>query len=194
MNIDMSHVEASIRRFYKSATVLAKSASGIQQGEMEFYPVIVGKSPNFMAFTSPGGETDPDFLTPYIVNASFCLEILIKSVIYYGSGEWVRGHDLIKLYEQVDPKVKRVVNESFKKACANNRHYRAIQKQAKSDIGYKLTWSMVGVLSASSKAFESWRYAFDNSQNNSCFMGFGEAYDVLNREKERLRVKFESTS
>lgn len=191
MNINVTHLEASIRRFHSAATVLAEKASGLSVDEMEFFPIIIGESPNFMAKTSPTGIANPDFFTPFIVNASFSLEILLKAILYYETGEWETGHNLIKLYEKVSTPIKREANESFKKLTSSNKHYRDAQKQSKSLLGKDFKWNLASVLSCSSRAFENWRYAFEESTKNSGFYGYQEAFEVLSSAKEKVKLAAE---
>ncbi|HAS6385906.1 TPA: hypothetical protein RZA60_003311 [Vibrio vulnificus] len=184
-NIDCKHLEKNILRFHKAATTLALKASGVKsEFELLHYPVFVAKGSVIEVYTC--GEPDEDFFTAFIVNASFTLEMLLKAIIYYESGEWKSGHNLITLYQEVSTDSKRVINNRFKELCKLNGAYGRPLNQMQANVGTKIKLNMVEVLRASSTAFESWRYAFDTTRNNPSFVAYGEAYRALTERKESI--------
>ncbi|MFZ6674107.1 hypothetical protein [Undibacterium sp. Xuan67W] len=187
MNVNVAHLEAQIRRFHKATVVLAEKASNSQIDQMKYFPIIIGKTPNILVATSSIGEPDSDFYTPYIVNATFSLEILLKAIIYYETKVWETGHNLVKLYENISTPVKREANDSFKKLCDANKDFKEIKRHAKEILGHELKLNLTNLLLCSSRAFETWRYAFDDNSKNVCFFGYGDAFDVLWDAKEKIR-------
>ena len=188
MAIDIIHVEASIRRFNKTALMLAARSSGISEEELKTFPVIVSKGTNIWAITVSKSKPDSDFYTPYIVNASFCLEILIKLILYYETKKWVRGHNLLRLYEQISTDIKKRINETFKIHHKKNEYYKKISKMIKNEASINIKWNVASLLALSSNAFENWRYAFDKGKSKSCFIGYGEIYEALYEAKNHLSV------
>jgi hypothetical protein len=84
---------------------------------------------------------------PFVVNATFSVELYLKAVLnIYGVKAW--GHDLGKLYREV-PEAGKVVFE-----------------QAATDVAprYSLETgeAYIGILENLSKAFEQWRYIYEN--------------------------------
>ncbi|MDH3353874.1 MAG: hypothetical protein OEL79_01520, partial [Chromatiales bacterium] len=146
----------------------------------------VSKENYIWAITESKGKTDSDFYTPYIVNASFCLEILLKSIIYYEKDEWVHGHNLVNLYSKISTNVKKEINDSFKRNHKANTIYKEALKVIKHEASISITWNVASLLDRASNAFENWRYAFDKNKQKSCFIGYDELYKVLTEAKEKI--------
>jgi hypothetical protein len=190
--INIFHANKSIDRFHKCATVLAERALGIMPGNMRAYPMMFASGNEHMIVAN-SNKIDPDIVIPYIVNAAFTLELLLKVIIFYERQSWELSHDLISLYEKISADTKEIINNNFKVKCKKNSMLRTISKSVKNELGYEVKWTMSKVLHESSKAFESWRYAFDSELHNPSLYGYGEAYEVLFNVKETLRSKYEST-
>jgi len=189
MAIHLDHVKSSIRRFNKTAKILAAKASGSTEEGLTLFPVIVVKDNKVLCITLSNNEPDSDFYTPYVVNASFFLEILIKLILFYEKGEWVTGHNLLNLFEQVSTEIKALINETFENRYKQQENYKKISKMIKQEISIKITWNVASLLALSSNAFEHWRYAFDVGKNKSCFIGYGEIYDALTEARHYLENK-----
>ncbi|WP_143764284.1 hypothetical protein [Cognaticolwellia mytili] len=186
MDINTIHLEKNIERFHKASISLAEKASGVMESDLKFFPIIIGKSPKFMGITSPNGKRDPEYFTPFIVNASFTLEMLIKAIIFYEGNGWQTGHDLIALYQMISTKSKKKANTLLKKYFSDNQYYKGVLEQINKEFDLKIKFNMADILHASSSAFESWRYAFDNQKTNSSFIGYGEAYLALSKVKNAI--------
>jgi len=187
MAIDIEHVEASIRRFHKTTNVLAAKATGVSEENLLMYPVIVCDGSKIYAATfSTQRKPDSDFYTPYIVNGSFCLEMLLKIIIYYEQEVWIKGHNLLRLFEQISEPNKNYINVEFSKLVKDAAGLDEVSKFVMNEVGIKIEWNLASVLAMSSDAFENWRYAFDLGKNKSCFLGYEQAYGALSNVKCRL--------
>lgn len=189
--INSEHLEANIKRLHKASTALAERASGVTEGELDFYPYIIrGSEGKATSHTSKKGTPDSDFFMPFVTNGSFTLEILLKTIIFYEKKQWIGGHNLIQLYQEVSTPSKRASNKAFKELC-NEKHHKEVEKFAKDFLGKKLNWNLAFILESSAKAFEEWRYSFERgfsiSAHKSSFLAYGEVFQVLHDIKESLR-------
>lgn len=190
-DIDINHANKSIERFYKGTTILAERVAGVTPGTLKTYPMMFASGKEHMAVAA-GNSVDAEVFIPYIVNAAFTLELLLKVIIFYEKRSWEMKHDLISLYELVSKETKKTINENFEAKCKANDLLVKVSKSVKKEIGYTVKWTMVSVLREGAKVFESWRYAFDTSVKNPSLFGFGEAYEVLSDVKQQLKSKYES--
>ncbi|MBA6231396.1 MULTISPECIES: hypothetical protein [unclassified Colwellia] len=186
ISIDLKHVDASSRRFHKTAVLLAEKASNNSSAHtMKFHPIIVNGKSRLTALTSTDRKPDSDFYTPYIVNASLSLEILLKWILYIEKNEWVRGHNLTTLFQQLTPASINLANSKFKELHKATPDYKSVKVKLKKESGITLNWSIASILSKSSLAFEQWRYAFE-VKGKSCFLCYGEIYAALLYAKSEI--------
>jgi hypothetical protein len=186
MIIDIKHVEKSIERFHLTGTYLAEKASGVEEGKLTQYPTIINTPERIWSITHGGGKPNSDFYSTYIVNSSFSLEMLIKAIIYYESKEWVRGHNLITLFQQISNVGKKCINEDYKEIHKKSETSKELSKLVKKQASITVNWNVASLLSLSSHAFESWRYSFDLGKKKSCFIGYGEIFEALMNYKSSL--------
>lgn len=187
MGININHVEASSRRFHKTAVLLAEKCSFSPEHAMQHHPIVITKGETVLAITSTLKHCNPDtdFYTPYIVNASLSLELLLKWLLYIEKNEWIRGHSLISLFEKLSQESKGLVNLKFAELVNKNKSYKNIEKFIKKELSINIKLNVASILSKSSLAFENWRYAFEDG-NKSCFLCYGEIYESLIYVKNKL--------
>jgi hypothetical protein len=87
MNIDPAFVETNIERLHKSARLLASRVSGMHEDELISYPIVLKRGTRLCKLSVGFPEADSDYLTPFVLIASFCLELCIKLTSFYETGE-----------------------------------------------------------------------------------------------------------
>ena len=175
-----------MNRFHKTATLLAEVVSGIESNRLETFPLLVCKGENvgLVKFGYPGG--DDDYVTPYVINASFCLEHCLKIIKWYYDGIWLKGHNLVKLYRALPDSVRTDVAKNFEMTIQSKNLYNTIERLIH-DSGFKgFRWNVDELLASSGNAFDDWRYAFDNEGELSWFAGYYEIYNELKKEIEKI--------
>ncbi|PKH04473.1 hypothetical protein CXF72_00920 [Psychromonas sp. MB-3u-54] len=188
MEIKIEHVEKSIERFANVTRILAAKASNLPEEELVYFPSIITKPDSIWAYTLCSEGPNSDFYDAYIVNASLCLEMLLKAVLYYERDIWIRGHDLGKLYEQISAPNKKKINTAYKKLYKDSAWSKPIAKQIKEETGLDIKWNPASLLALSYKAFEHWRYAFDIKGTRSCFLGYSEIFPALDSLRVELKA------
>ena len=93
-----------------------------------------------------GLVTNPNNTPPFVVNSAFSIELYLKTVaqIY---GKTLRGHDLIELFDALPQRAVNAIGDQIAKS---------------KDIGDIKAFRKA--LDANRRAFECWRYLYENSQ------------------------------
>lgn len=93
-----------------------------------------------------GLPANPIGVAPFVVNGSFALEIYIKTLAEI-HGTTLRGHNLSKLYEALDPQIQTLL-EQITQGYIKAKNLQGI-------IGFSPCICAVG------NAFEKWRYHYE---------------------------------
>jgi len=88
-------------------------------------------------------------IAPFVVNATFSIELYLKCMHrYYGKKK--RGHNLIKLFDELEKEAKDIFLQAAKGT------------ETKYKLGKGTT--IVSSLKGLSKAFQEWRYLYENNK------------------------------
>lgn len=188
IQVDIKHAEVVIERFYKTTTILAEKISGVGTGGLSFYPVIHGEGAKIGLYFkgSKGGDTLAD---PYVVNAAFSLELLLKAIIYYETNIWTSGHKLHVLYEKISDESKAKADAIFNEIYKSRAQYKEITSEVKKSFNIEIKWRLYYVLKDASNAFVQIRYIFERGNSYVNFRAYGEVFEALSDVKEELRKK-----
>ncbi|MCF8495200.1 MAG: hypothetical protein K9G62_00870 [Alphaproteobacteria bacterium] len=188
--MDLNHAHVSARRFHKTTLVLVSYLTGlpvdyITKNETCF-PIVVNKRDGNICCASLGKPSgDSDFITPYVVNASFSLELNLKLLVFYETNKWPKGHNLLELFKKLSADKQKEIKDAFIEKSKNSRELQEILKRLEEgDFG--IEWELQNLLDRSSQAFETWRYAFEG--NTGCFAGYSQIHPVLAEMVEKNRV------
>ncbi len=121
-------------------------------------------------------KADNDFISPYIVNGAFSLELHLKLLAFLESGSWSRKHRLDDLHGQLSSDSRKAIEASIEKDLAASKFLRTAIAVLKSN-GVDLIWKAEELLKRSSDAYVNWRYAFDTTPG--CFAGYTELQRAL---------------
>ena len=111
------------------------------------YKVCLNEANAFLSVAKSCLGNNADFLSgkmyPFAVNISFSCELYLKAIMIHKSptNQFCKGHDLKKLFEDLNNCEQNVIETIYKKRC--NEPLREL-------------------LEKNSKAFEQWRYAFQD--------------------------------
>lgn len=106
---------------------------------------------------------------PIVVNVSFACELYFKAIMMYRSknkDEFNRGHELEKLFFALDYDDREYIKEKFKEKFENKCFCQFIKDN--------------------NKAFENWRYAFQNAVDTNITELFG-LVSILKEYVESIR-------
>ena len=115
-----------------------------------------------------------DYFTSLIVNAAFSLELHLKYLILVKKKKEVKGHDLLKLYEQLPQKTKDALQLVFTTISGSQPIIEQSLKLIKESDGIDIPWRITDLLRESGKAFEKWRYLYEEQRKATSFAGYGE--------------------
>lgn len=113
-------------------------------------------------------------LNPFIVNASFSLELYLKCLIFIENSCFNnKTHRLDKLFEVISKENQIVVRTFFENIITNSQipNNKKITDEFKK-LDSKFNWDFKYLLEKNSDAFENWRYIHENKK--TCFYAFGE--------------------
>ena len=118
-------------------------------------------------------ESD-DYFTSLIVNAAFSLELHLKYLILVKENKEVRGHDLLDLYEQLSPRTQTDLQLVFSEISDSQPSIKQSLELMKESDGIDIPWRIKDLLRESGKAFEKWRYLYEEQTKGTSFAGYGE--------------------
>lgn len=176
---EVKSVKESINSYYQTARTLGAKASNVPENTFNIFPEVFTKAGIPFVRTLTEGGQQPKFYGPYVVNASFCIELMLKLIILLEKKEWISGHKLASLYAQISTSNKKAINDMFKCLHKNDKSRKALEKEVKGLVKRNISWNMVSVLHHSQDAFISWRYQFEGLKKNTCFTRFGLVYSCL---------------
>lgn len=187
MNIDILHARKNAERFHKTTLLLASKVAGINMKEIienrtNTLPIIIGDGVNLAIFyegKKGRDDGDTDFITPYVVNGSFSLELHFKVLKYLESNNWISGHILSDLFDKLNQNTRDFLISEFNKVFANSEVHNKIRIAIQSGFNVPFEWNFQNLIKESSKAFENWRYSFQLKP--TWFAGYREIYTALTK-------------
>lgn len=173
MNVE--HLTKSAKRFHKATTVLASHIMGQTVTEININNLslpIVARQDDKIWIVSPRGILgDTDFITPYVVNAAFSLELHLKLLHLLEADTWAKEHDLGRLYRCLSKTSRDHIDQSVVDSASNGSDVKRMLKQLR-NYGVKIKWKALPLIENSNKAFVNWRYAFDSVPGS--FSGYSQ--------------------
>lgn len=188
--MDLNHAHVSAMRFHKTTLVLVSHLTGLSIDDISkndrCFPIVVNKRDGNLCCASMGKPTgDNDFITPYVVNAAFSLELNLKLLVFYETNKWPKGHYLLNLFKKLSLDKQNEISKKFMERSKNSQELQFILRELKNN-GFEIEWELQSLLDRSSQAFETWRYAFEG--NTGCFAGYSQIHPVLTEMAEKNRV------
>ncbi len=126
---------------------------------------------------------DDDFITPYVVNGAFSLELHLKLLGFLQSKVWSRKHGLNELFDGLSEESRIAIDAAVKDSLSTSEFLRKALSLLESK-GVIIEWDTRNLLKRSAAAYVNWRYAFESTPG--CFAGYSEIQKALVREIERL--------
>jgi HEPN domain-containing protein len=114
-------------------------------------------------------------MVPFVVNSAFSIEIYLKT-LHIISGNKIKGHSLLSLYNSLDEKLKTIIQG----AAQDLSHHYTLEDEE----------DIVSCIKSLDKAFEQWRYAYEYEKLS--YIGFQTSrfvYHVLHESCCRARNK-----
>jgi hypothetical protein len=183
--MDFEHATKSGERFHKAATVLASHAMGLTTEQIiennYSLPIVLHQNGILYVLNMGTSKKDDDFITPYVVNASFSLELSLKILIFLETKKWSKNHNLDQLYEKISKKSKEFISENVKNS-SNNKEIKEFISFLKSQK-IEIEWDVFSLLERSNSAFTKWRYAFEGQPG--CFAGYSQIHSAI---RERIKA------
>jgi HEPN domain-containing protein len=178
MEINEKYLRNNVERFHKTATVLAEKVSGVAAGALRLFPIVIGQTPNLYVLTTGTKKGDTDFITPYVINAAFSLELCLKLARFQESGEWLWGHKLLELYKGLSQAAQEYIRQHVNTHTRDAEFHSWASQYINEQLGIEFSWETETLLNESSQAFDSWRYAFEQKRP-SWFAGYNELRDAM---------------
>jgi len=175
---DAKHLKIQVERFHKVAALLASKVTGEPFADMlsmnvDTFPCIVsdGSMLSCVLARRPH-RRDYDYITPYVVNAAFSMELRFKLLKLLETNEWISGHELIGLYNNQSDETKDYLDKELSSIVENSQFHKKLHQRINNELKIGFAWEMENLLTESSKAFEDWRYLFQNKPG--WFAGYKE--------------------
>lgn len=120
-------------------------------------------------------EDADSYFSALVVNGAFSLELHLKHLHLLVEKKSVRGHDLAKLFNGLSGYTQSNLEEIFQAISESQPLIKESFDLINEEMGVERSWSIKSVLEESAKAFEAWRYCFEQGGKGSSFAGYGEA-------------------
>lgn len=179
--------ESTVRNFHKSTILLAEKLVGECADNFPTFP-FVARMPTGYALFVPGQDQkmmDHSYLHPYVVSAGLTLELKLKQLISVENGKEAKGHNLLKLYNELSEESRKYVSNEVTSKTKDSVAHNAISDVAKSQLKIDFRWEIEFLLEKSAHAFERWRYLYEPDNTGSWFAGYIEIFEALDK---RLRI------
>jgi hypothetical protein len=163
MNIPHARINAD--RFHKTTLFLASKVAGVPYqlllgDRFKTLPIIVSDGKTLALFFEGSNRGDSDFITPYVVNGAFSLELSLKILRYSEAEEWPSGHNLGNLFAKLNQDSKDFLIQDIHRTIDDSPVYQIIMKAINNQFKISFSWDPVRMIEESSNAFVSWRYSF----------------------------------
>lgn len=189
--MNIPHARKNADRFHKTALLLASKITGLPAaeffaGRVKVFPIIVGDGLNRLAIFYQGRQQDgdSDFITPYVVNAAFSLELYLKLLRHSETNAWPRGHMLKNLYQQLTQPSKDNISSYVVNLVSGSQPHNQIALAITQQENLPFSWDVESLIEHSSNAFVSWRYAFES--HPGWFAGYNEIRNAIVNRIDQL--------
>lgn len=178
--MDLVHAKKSANRFHKATVALASIAMGLEEkrvvDDKYSLPLVVQENGKIFVLNMGTPHQDDDFITPYIVNGAFSLELHLKLLNFLETNKWSKEHRLDTLFRNLSEKRKTAIEDIVGKRLQES----PFLKQALTKLeqnGVRINWTASELLRRSSDAYVAWRYAFEAIPG--CFAGYSELQSAI---------------
>ena len=172
--------------FHKTTCLLASKYSGVKYYDADAhlpFPILYRGDDGVQWRTvfkhdeaDEAWQEDADsYFSALIVNGAFSLELHLKHLYLLIEQKQVRGHDLHKLFQGLSKYTQTNLEYIFQTISASQPFVQKSFDALNQKLHVTRIWSIQTVLQESARAFESWRYCFENASQTSSFAGYGEA-------------------
>jgi hypothetical protein len=96
-----------------------------------------------------------------IVNSSLSLELYLKCLLSLEKGDYTRGHEIVKLFNDLSIDRRTRIKELFAEEFNRIPHLVYLRQQAKDKKKYEIEQ----ILQQANNTFVEWRYAFEGLKN-----------------------------
>jgi hypothetical protein len=163
--MNIPHAQKNADRFHKTTLLLASKVTGVPyqlllRDRFKTLPIIVSDGKTLALYFEGSNRGDTDFITPYVVNGAFSLELCLKILRYHEAKEWPSGHNLSNLYEKLSQASKDFIAQDIYRAVHESPLFERIMKAINDEFKISFSWDPVRMIEESSNAFVSWRYSF----------------------------------
>lgn len=161
MNIEA--LEKAAENYHKGTMAVVEKLLGIPERYIVTTPIIVLKGSKPLCFVLDKTNIQPhvNFIQPFVMNGAFSLEVKMKLISLLETEKELRGHNLLKLFEQLTDQTKSHARESLKRIVKNSKVHREISREINSEHKVQFSWDAHKSISNSCLAFEKWRYSFE---------------------------------
>lgn len=186
--MDLVHAHKTAHRFHMSATVLGSCVMETRP-EIVFrdkmsLPIIVRHDGIIYCLSDvqKSGRYDlptdsSDFISPYVVNGAFSLELHLKLLVFCEKKTWPnKEHKLENLFELISVKSRKNIDDKIGEELSRSKYIQQSINLLKQH-GVEIEWNAQSLIKRSSQAFINWRYAFESTAG--CFAAYSELQKAL---------------
>jgi hypothetical protein len=185
--MDLAHARKSAHRFHQATTALAARAMGLDVERVirDGYslPLVVQENGAIYVLNMGTQRQEYDFITPYVVNGAFSLELHLKLLGFLESKIWSKKHTLDELFETLSPESRVAINTAVGGSLSGSQFLRGALSLLKSK-GVVIEWNTKNLLKRSADAYVNWRYAFESTPG--CFAGYSEIQSAIAQQISKL--------
>ncbi len=164
--------------FHKTTCLLASKYTGI----LEFNPEehlpfpILYKDDTGTLYRATIKDSNADenwmkdadsYFTAMLVNGAFSLELHLKHLYALVEKKDARGHDLHKLFIGLSDYTKNTLESLFQEISDSQPMIQLAFNALNDELKIKRQWTIENVLKDTSRAFEIWRYSYEEKEEGS---------------------------
>ena len=122
-----------------------------------FLPPIADKTSTSCVTVQPGMLFRLPTVIPMIVIQSFATELYLKCILVLNGAKGPRGHELVRLYEQITADQQSRMEEYFTMQCEGDAAFLDMKRAEHTE-----RFTLTDALRDMNRAFEVWRYAYES--------------------------------
>lgn len=107
---------------------------------------------------------------PAVTICAFTSELFLKCLVSLGSGKSTSGHNLKKLFDTVDPQIRKRVEVLWDAHIWENHRLKILQRLESKIVRTAVPRNLSWALEAGSDAFEKERYRYEEEKPNLKFI------------------------
>jgi hypothetical protein len=185
--MNIVHANKSAHRFHQATVALAARVMGIDVARVvrdDYSLPLVVQEGGVIHMVNLGTQRgDDDFITPYVVNGAFSLELHLKLLGFLQSKDWSKKHALDALFDGLSEESRTAIDKAVGDSLTSSQFLREALALLKSK-GVNIDWNTRNLLKRSAAAYVNWRYAFESTPG--CFAGYSEIQKALAMQIRRL--------